>query len=218
MSSHLDLEEQEQIAELKHFWNRWGNLISWLLIAIMGGFAAWNGWQYWQRQQAIEAAAMKDAVDQAVATGDWALADRAAQDLKDQFPKTHAASAAQLMAAKWSMDQHKVDQALAHLRWVASHSPDPGQVSLARLRLAGILLDQGKIDEARAALTEQPATPGFESLFEDRLGDIALKANQSKEAVAHYTKAHQHPQIPDSLKQVVSVKLAALGVDADTLN
>jgi len=218
MSSHLDLEEQEQIAELKHFWNRWGNLISWVLIAIMGGIAAWNGWQYWQRQQAIEASAMKDAVDQAVASGDWTLADRAAQDLKDQFPKTHAASAAQLMAAKWSMEQQKVDQAMAHLRWVASHSPDPGHVSLASLRLAGVLLDQGKLDEARNALTEKPATPGFESLYEDRLGDIALKANQSKEAVAHYTSAYKHPQIPESLKQLVSVKLAALGVDADTLN
>jgi predicted negative regulator of RcsB-dependent stress response len=218
MSSHLDLEEQEQIAELKHFWNRWGNLITWLLIAIMGGIAAWNGWQYWQGQQAIEASAMQEAAQQAATSGDWALAERAAQDLKDQYPRTHAASATQLMAAKWALDQQKVDQAMDHLRWVSGHSIDPGHAALARLRLAGVLLDLDKLDQARTTLTEQPPTPGFESLFEDRLGDLALKANQSKEAVAHYTNAYKHPKIPESLKQVVAVKLAALGVDADTLN
>jgi len=89
MSSHLDLEEQEQIAELKHFWNRWGNLITWVLIGALGAFAAWNGWQYWQRQQAIQAAAMKDAVEQAIQAKDWALVERAAKDLREQFPKTH---------------------------------------------------------------------------------------------------------------------------------
>ena len=217
MSSHLDLEEQEQIAELKHFWSRWGNLISWALIAVMGGVAAWNGWQYWQRQQSIEASAMMDAVEQAVAAKDWSLADRAALDLREQFPRTHAASSAQLLAAKWSLEQQKVDQALEHLRWVANQSVDPGLASLARLRLAGVLLDQKQIEPARAALTEKPAAPGFESLFEDRLGDLSLQSNQKQEAVAHYSKAYLHAQIPQSLKQVVSVKLAALGVDADTL-
>ncbi|MEY3944815.1 MAG: hypothetical protein RL697_828, partial [Pseudomonadota bacterium] len=56
MATHLDLEEQEQLAELKHFWNTYGNLISWVLIAVLGAYAAWNGWQYWQRHQATQAA------------------------------------------------------------------------------------------------------------------------------------------------------------------
>ena len=46
MASHLDLEEQEQLAELKHFWKTYGNLISWVLIVVLGSYAAWNGWQY----------------------------------------------------------------------------------------------------------------------------------------------------------------------------
>ena len=52
MATHLDLEEQEQLDALKHFWNQWGNLITWVLIAVLGAYAAWNGWQYWERRQA----------------------------------------------------------------------------------------------------------------------------------------------------------------------
>ena len=51
MASHLDLEEQEQLDELKHFWKRWGDLITWVLIAVLGGYAAWMGWQSYQGKQ-----------------------------------------------------------------------------------------------------------------------------------------------------------------------
>jgi predicted negative regulator of RcsB-dependent stress response len=50
-TQHLDLEEQEQLDQLKHFWNTYGNLISALLIAVFGSFAAYNGYQYWQRRR-----------------------------------------------------------------------------------------------------------------------------------------------------------------------
>ena len=217
MASHLDLEEQEQIAELKHFWNRWGNLITWVLIGAMGAFAAWNGWQYWQRQQAIQAAAMKDAVEQAISAKDWVLVERAAKDLREQFPKTHAASSTQLLLAKLALDQQKPEQAQESLKWVIEHASDPGLGAVARLRLAGMLLDDGKPDQALPLLTQSPPAPGFEPLFEDRLGDLAQQNGKPQEAVAHYTNAFKHAQVPDALKQVVSVKLAALGVDSDTL-
>ena len=62
MAKHLDLEEQEQLDELRHFWKTYGNLITWLLIAVLGTFAAWNGYQYWQRSRAVQAAALFDEV------------------------------------------------------------------------------------------------------------------------------------------------------------
>ena len=35
MATPLDLEEQEQLDQIKHFWKTYGNLISWLLIAVL---------------------------------------------------------------------------------------------------------------------------------------------------------------------------------------
>jgi predicted negative regulator of RcsB-dependent stress response len=50
MATHLDLEEQEQLDQLKAFWNRYGNLLTWVLIAVLAVVAGWNGWNYWQRK------------------------------------------------------------------------------------------------------------------------------------------------------------------------
>ena len=55
MANQLDLEEQEQLDQLKHFWNQYGNLITGLLIVVLGAVAAWNGYHYWQRSQAAQA-------------------------------------------------------------------------------------------------------------------------------------------------------------------
>ena len=43
MATHLDLEEQEQLDQLKHFWNTYGTLITWLVLLLAGAFIAWNG-------------------------------------------------------------------------------------------------------------------------------------------------------------------------------
>ena len=61
MATQLDLQEQEQLDELKAFWNKYGNLITWVLVLALGAYAAWTGWNYWQRNQGTKAAAMFDA-------------------------------------------------------------------------------------------------------------------------------------------------------------
>ena len=80
MASHLDLEEQEQLAELKHFWKTYGNLISWVLIVVLGSYAAWNGWQYWQRNQAAKASALYEEVEKAVIAQDLTRIERSVAD------------------------------------------------------------------------------------------------------------------------------------------
>ena len=72
MAKHLDLEEQEQLAELKHFWRQYGNLITWVLIAVFASIAAWTSYQYWERKQGAQAAVMFEEVERAVQSGDAA--------------------------------------------------------------------------------------------------------------------------------------------------
>ena len=72
MAKHLDLEEQEQLDALKHFWNRWGNLITWVLIVALGAYAAWNGWQYWERRQGALSSALYEEIDRSAEAGDVA--------------------------------------------------------------------------------------------------------------------------------------------------
>jgi predicted negative regulator of RcsB-dependent stress response len=83
MATNLDLEEQEQLDQLKHFWKKNGNLITWVLIAALAGYAAWNGWNYWQREQSVKAGAMFDELDRAAQAGDADKVTRVFADLKE---------------------------------------------------------------------------------------------------------------------------------------
>ena len=105
MANHLDLDEQEQLDQLKHFWRTYGNLITWALIAVLGAFAAWNGYQYWQRSQAAQAAAMFDEVERSVASNDVAKVERALADMNAKFGSSVYAQQAGLLAAKTFYDK-----------------------------------------------------------------------------------------------------------------
>ena len=212
MSNHLDLEEQEQLAELKHFWKRYGNAISWLLIAVFGTVAAWNGYQYWQTQQAAQASAMYDEVDRAVQSGDVARIERSLADMKDRFGGTAYAEQAGLLAAKVFYDKGNLDASKAALTWVTDKAKDEGYQSIAKLRLSGILLEAKAYDEALKLLSGS-FSKDFASLASDRRGDILLLQGKKPEARAEYEKAYKTLDERAEYRRLVEVKLNALGVD-----
>jgi predicted negative regulator of RcsB-dependent stress response len=212
MAKHLDLEEQEQLDELKHFWNNYGNLITWALIAIFGAIAAWNGWQYWQRTQAAQASAMFEEVERAAGAGDMTRVERAFADMKDKFGRTTYAHQAGLLAAKTFADKGNNDAAKAALVWVAEKASDEGYQATARLRLAGMLADAKAFDDALKQLAgDFPAE--FEPLVADRRGDIYLLQGKKAEAKAEYTKAWTGMDDRFEYRKLIEVKLNALGVD-----
>ena len=100
MATHLDLEEQEQLDQLKAFWKQYGNLVTWALIAVLAAFAAWNGWNWWQRDQSVKAGAMFDELESAAGTGDAERAARVFADMKSRFPRTAFTQEVQLLSDK----------------------------------------------------------------------------------------------------------------------
>ncbi len=212
MSNHLDLEEQEQLAELKHFWKQYGNAISWLLIAVFGTVAAWNGYQYWQTRQATQASVMYDEVDRAVVSGDVSRIDRSLADMKDRFGSTVYAEQAALLAAKAYYDKGNLDASKAALTWVSDKAGDVGYQSIAKLRLSGILLETKAYDEALKLLAGT-FPKDFAPLASDRRGDILLLQGKKPEARAEYEKAYKGLDERAEYRRLVEVKLNALGVD-----
>src|SRR5947209_9109847 len=100
MASHLDLEEQEQLDQVKAFWQQYGNLVTWLLVIALGAYAAWNGWNWYQRDQATKAGAMYDELDAAAQVGDADRANRVFADLRGRYPGTAFAEQGGLVAAR----------------------------------------------------------------------------------------------------------------------
>ncbi len=217
MAKHLDLEEQEQLDQIKHFWARYGNLISWVLIGVFGSFAIWNGWNYWQRTQAVKAAALYDEVDRAAMAKDAQRMERALADMQANFGRTTFASQAALLAGKTLFDAGQPDKARAALTWAAENAGDASYKAVARLRLAGLDLEAQAFDQALKML-EAPVPKSFEPLVADRRGDVLMAQGKTDEARTQYQNAWRALSERTEYRRLVEVKLAALGVNVSSLN
>lgn len=211
MANHLDLEEQEQLDQLKHFWNTWGTLISSLLIVVFGAVSAWNGYQFWQNRQGMQASALLDAVEGAIQAGDQPRAKQIFSDMQGKYAKTFQAGQAGLLMAKVQSDQQNTEDAKATLQWVADHAADEGYQSLARLRLVGLLVEQKSYEAALEPLSKKfPAE--FDAIVADRKGDVLMLQDQKQKAVVEYTRAYKAFSEGTEYRRLVEVKLNALGV------
>ena len=216
MATHLDLEEQEQLDQLKHFWNTYGTLITWVVLLAAGAFVAWNGWQYFQRTKAVQASALYDEVERSAQAGDTARTERALADMKDKFAGTAYAQQAGLLAAKTLYEKGNTDGSRAALAWVAEHAVDPGYQAVAKLRLAAELLETKSYDEALKQLSGD-VPKEFQALVADRKGDIYLAQGKRDEAKAEYQKAWAAFEPRTDYRRLVEIKLNAVGVDPKSL-
>ena len=214
MATNLDLEEQEQLDQLKAFWGKYGTLVTWVLIAVLGSYAAWNGWGWYQRDQATKAGAMFDELDKAVQAGNVDQATRVFADMKSRFPGTAFAEQGGLQTAKLQFEKGKADDALATLGWVEGNANEAEYQTIARLRAAGVLLDQKKYDEALKRLDSVVLKDGaaeFGALVNDRRGDVLMAQGKAEEAKAAYSKAWQAMDAKEAYRRLIEAKLTALG-------
>lgn len=210
MATHLDLEEQEQLDQLKSFWKQYGNLVTWSLIAVLAAYAAWNGWNWWQRDQAVKSSAMFDELDKAAQNGDADTAARVFADMKERYPRTAFTQQGGLLAAKVQFDKGQTDPALATLAWVSANAVETEYQTVARLRAAGLLLDQKKYDEAIKQLDGATAKE-FEALVADRRGDVLLAQGKKDDAKAAYSKAWATMDAKVDYRRLIEAKLNVLG-------
>jgi predicted negative regulator of RcsB-dependent stress response len=209
MATHLDLQEQEQVDALKAFWQQYGNLITWALVAALLVYAGITGWQWWQRDQSVKAGAMFDELDRAVQAGDIDKTARVFADLKERYPRTAYAQQGGMLAAKVQFDKGKPDDARASLNWVIEHAVDDEYRSLARLRLAGVMFEAKQYDDALKQLDGVGGT--FSALAADRRGDVLLAQGKKDEARAAYQQAYKTMDEKVEYRRLVDAKLTALG-------
>jgi predicted negative regulator of RcsB-dependent stress response len=213
MATPLDFEEQQQLDAIKHFWKQYGHLITWVLILALGGFAAFNGWTWYQRDRAGKASLLFEAVDKAAQAGDVDKASRAFSDMKERYASTAYAQQSGLMLAKLQFEKGQADAARASLEWVASQAAEKEYQLVAKLRLAGLLLDEKKYDDALKALPAD-APPAFAALVADRRGDILLAQGKPDDARAAFRLAYDSMEPGLDYRRLVDAKLTALGVAA----
>jgi predicted negative regulator of RcsB-dependent stress response len=206
-----DLEEQEKLDSVKAWWQKNGNWITWLLIVVLLGFAAWNGWNWWQRKQATDAALLYEQVQKAVEVRDVDRIKRAADDMQSKYGRTAYGEMTALLAARALYDAGDVASAKSHLKWAAEHASREEYRVLARVRLAGLMLDEKAYDEGLALLKDKPPV-AFASVVADRQGDLYAAQGKNAEARAAYKAALEAAGSQQgTAQQLIQFKLDALG-------
>lgn len=213
MASALDLQEQEQIDQLKAFWAKWGNAITGLLVVGALSFASWNGWNWYQREQGAKASVLFDELERSVAAADVEKATRVLGDLRKGFAGTVWTSQGALSVARLQYESGKVDEAQASLKWVVDSGATEALKAMASLRLAGVLLDKKDATGALALLADDGPV-GFEALWADRRGDALLVKGDKAQAISAYKKALTLLGEGAEYRALIEAKLMALGESA----
>jgi predicted negative regulator of RcsB-dependent stress response len=205
-----DLEEQEQLDLIKNWWGRYGNLIVTLIVAASVSAAAYQGWRYYRNQQALQAVSLYAQMENAQRTKENKKAGDIAVQIIDRHSGTQYAAMAALASAKISFESGDLAMAKTRLQWVIEHAREDEMRDVARLRLAGVLLDEKNFDGALKLLEVKPAQ-AFNGLYADMKGDILVAQGRLSEARSAYRQALDKGDANSSHHQLVQLKLDALG-------
>src|SRR5476651_1355621 len=183
-----DLEEQEQLETLKAWWTENGNLVLTGLSLALVVLVAWQGWNYYQRNQAAEASAMYGAVQKAAGANDLKQVRENAGAILEQYPRTTYAAMAELVSAKAHFQGGDLKTAHAQLAWVAENAKDEALQDIARLRLVSVMLDENAYDDALKALDAKHGVT-FDAQFLAARGDVLVAQGKKDEAHGAYQAA-----------------------------
>ena len=204
-----DLQEQEQLDELKAWWKKYGNLILTVATIVLLAFAAHNGWRWYQRSQAEEAAGVYAELERAMAARETERVNALSTMLTDKYGRTAYGPMAALQAARWYAESGDTGAARTRLQWVIERADHPEIAAIARVRLAGVLLDEKQFDEALKVLDGASSTIHATAIA-DRRGDILFAQNKIDEARTAYRDALAKAAAEHPLRQIIQLKLDAL--------
>ncbi len=205
-----DLEEQEQIAEIKAWWKRYGNLVLLATTAALLTVAAHQGWRYYRHQQAQSAITLYEQLEQAERAAEHKKVRDIAAQITNKYGPTVYATMAALASAKAAFLTGDLATAKAQLQWVVDNARDDEIKDIARLRLAGVLLDEKNYDAALKLLEKKPVE-SLAGLYADLKGDILAAQGKHAEARSAYQLALDKSESGSAYRATIQLKLDALG-------
>jgi predicted negative regulator of RcsB-dependent stress response len=206
----FDLEEQEQLEDLKAWWKQWGNTVSGVIIAVCAGVIAVQGWRWWSAQQAERASVLYNGVSTATRANDVAKAKDAMTQLADKYGGTAYTPRAALVLAATLAEAGDKAGAKAQLAAVIDRDSESELKQIARLRLAALLMDDKQYDDALRTL-DAKHDDAFAGLYADMRGDVLVAAGRNAEARAAYQTALGRIDARSPYRNYVQVKLDTLG-------
>ena len=204
------LTDDEQLEHVKRLAAEYG---PWTIGAVVLGLAFVTGYRYYQRhqdQRALAAASQFEGMASAVQRNDQAKARQIADGLSKEFPGSPYTDQAELALAALYVDQGEDANAIAPLTAVMEHSKDGELKRVARLRLARVMIDQGKPDEALSLLSGDPGA--FTARYHDVRGDAYHAKKDLRKAAQEYQAALTGADNGGMDAALLTLKIADLGL------
>ena len=211
---HFNLEEQEQLAEFKAWWKRYGNWLLAIILILAVSYISYAGYGWWNKKSSLGASKVYELVLTGAQKQDIPLILKATADLQDQFQSTSYAGMASLVAAQVTNASGDLVNSEKNLRWAADKAKVDAHQDIARTRLVSLLIDQDKFDEARKVAAKSVSKP-FEPLILERRGDVEFAQQKNADARKLYQQAWdlllKNSEASDESKRLLKIKLDAVG-------
>jgi predicted negative regulator of RcsB-dependent stress response len=205
-----DLEEQEQIDEIKAWWKQYRAIVIGVVVAVALTVGGMRGWSYYQNKQGMEAGELYAQLQGAVGANEPKKVQDIAVVITDRYARTGYATFAALAAARAAFESGDLAAAKTRLQWVVDHARDAEARDIARLRIGAVLLDEKNYDEA-LKLADTQHVDSLSALYADLKGDILVAQGKPQEARAAYQLALDKSDAKGSYRALIQIKLDALG-------
>ena len=204
------LSEKEQIEKMRTWWSDYG----WYVIGgVVLGAAILFGINYYQSQTVkaeVAASVLYDEITEHVVNGDLEAAELSAATLNSEFGDSSYAAQSKLAMARLYMDKNRDQDAVQALNDLLAVSGSEHLKHVARVRLAKILLYQGKPEEV-LTLLEGQENAAFAARYAEERGDAYVALGRYDEARTSYQAAlgEAQPTVDQGLIQLKLMDLPA---------
>jgi predicted negative regulator of RcsB-dependent stress response len=203
-----DLEQQEQLDAIKGFWSENKKWIVPLVALLLIAASSYNGWNWWQNRQAVKASEALTAMESALGEQSLEKARAAYKALSSDFRSSTQAALGGLQMAKALAVAGELAEARTVLQQVVDHSASEF-AWMARIRLAGVMLDENNAKAALDTLSGKPPKE-FAALVEDRKGDAHAALGNKEDARSAWKTAADGLPAASPSRELIMRKLQTL--------
>ena len=207
-----DAHEQGEI--VKKWLRENGSAIVMGLVIAFGGLFGFKQWQNWQDSTRQSASTEFAVLDQLLTEGQLDAAMSNFQNLRDDYADSPYTSMAALKMARARIEVDQPELAIGLYEFVVENGYPKALKVVARERLARVLLDQGRPEDALAMLEGAESTAGFEARYAEVRGDILYALDRGDEAVAAWQEALALLEAGVGDRVQLVMKLQAMGAEA----
>jgi len=195
----IDNTEEEQVKQIKKWWNTNGKQIIAGAVIGLAGIFGWNTYTDYKDNQSLEARSLY--LNYASDSNNLGAYDKLTTD----FSSSTYSDQAILLMAKYLFDAGSYTQALAVIKPLINNSSSV-IANTASLRTASIYLQLGQHDQALSILIEK-SEDGFSGLVYNLMGDIYIDLGNLPEAQKYYSLAIDNVVENSNLTQLIQIKL-----------